>query len=277
MAKLVKIHKLETKNDFWGADEMLSLSDYTEDYESEDYYKERSEMAKKFVATYEIAIDRIADYENFRQVCYSAIFEYKYSEFRNAEYESEERQAIFEERQKMETFYRSVTFDNWKDGRIDSGMKLGKKLQKEGFPQNVLDYYATQIKTEKTVFFTITDRVQDVIGMSNYAKMGSWQGYNGTSCQDTRHDASYNICLIGAIADNNLLIGQLHYELEDLGDMQDKLKARILMRAWQIDYNGKTHSICKGVKAYGNDSTKSELMACLECLDNEGIGVTKYL
>ena len=44
MAKLIRIHKLETKNDFWGADEMLSLSDYTEDYDSEDYYKERSEM-----------------------------------------------------------------------------------------------------------------------------------------------------------------------------------------------------------------------------------------
>ena len=277
MAKLVKIHTLETKNDFWGADEMLSLSDYTEAYDSSEYYRERSEMAKKFVATYEIQIDRIADYERFKLVCYNAICEYKYSEFRNAGYESKERQAIFEEQQKMETFYRSVTFDNWKSGRIDSGMKLGKKLQKEGFPQSVLDFYGTQIKTEKTVFFTITERVQDIIGMSNYAKMGSWQGYDGTSCQDTRHNASYNIFLIGAIADNNLLIGQLHYKLEDVEDMQDKLKARILMRAWQIQYNGKKHSICKGVKAYGNDTTKSELMACLDCLDNEGIGVTKYL
>lgn len=277
MAKLTKIHRLETKNDFWGADEMLSLSDYTEAYDSEDYYKERSEMAKKFVATYEIAIDRIADYERFQQVCYSAICDYKYDEFWRAESESEERQTIYEERQKMETFYRSVTFDNWKSGRIDSGMKLGKKLQKEGFPQSVLDFYGTQIKTEKTVFFTITDRVQDVVGMSNYAKMGSWQGYNGTSCQDTRHDASYNICLIGAIADNNLLIGQLHYKLEDVHDMQDQLKARILMRAWQIEYNGKRHTVCKGVKAYGDDTTKSELMACLQCLDDEGIGVTKRL
>ena len=277
MAKLTKIHKLETENDFWGADEMLSLSDYTEAYESEEYYNERSEMAKKFVATYEIQIDRIADYERFQQVCYNAICEYKYDEFWRAEAGSDEVNTIIKERQTMEQFYRSVTFDNWKSGRIDSGMKLGKKLQKEGFPQSVLDFYGTQIKTEKTVFFTITDRVQDVIGMSNYAEMGSWQGYNGTSCQDTRHDASYNICLIGAIADSNLLIGQLHYQLEDVEDMQDNLKARILMRAWQIDYNGKRHSVCKGVKAYGNDSTKSELMACLECLDNEGIGVTKYL
>ena len=53
MAKLINIHRLETKNDFWGADEMLSLSDYTESYDSADYYRERSEMAKKFVATYE--------------------------------------------------------------------------------------------------------------------------------------------------------------------------------------------------------------------------------
>lgn len=156
-------------------------------------------------------------------------------------------------------------------------MKLGKKLQKEGFPQSVLDFYGTQIKTEKTVYFTITDRVQDVVGMSNYAEMDSWQGYNGTSCQDTRHNVSYNICLIGAIADNNLLIGQLHYKLEDVEDMQDKLKARILMRAWQIDYNGKKHNFCKGVKAYGNDTTRSELMACLQCLDDEGIGVTSRL
>ena len=277
MAKLVKVHTLETKNDFWGADEMLSLSDYTEDYESAEYYRERSEMAKKFVATYEIQIDRIADYERFKQVCYSAICDHRYDEFWRADRGSEEAQSIIEERQKMEQFYHSVTFENWKGGRIDNGMKLGKKLQKEGFPQSVLDFYGTQIKTEKTVFFTITDRVQDIIGMSNYAKVGSWQGYNGTSCQDTRHDASYNICLIGAIADSNLLIGQLHYQLEDVHDMRDQLKARILMRAWQIQYNSKTHSICKGVKAYGNDTTKSELMACLECLDNEGIGVTKRL
>lgn len=277
MAKLVQVHTLETKNDFWGADEMLSLSDYTEQYESADYYKERTEMAKKFVATYEIAIDRIADYDRFKQVCYSAICDYRYDEFWRAEAESEERQAIYKERQAMEKFYSSITFDNWKGGRIDSGMKLGKKLRKEGFPQSVLDFYGTQIKTEKTVYFTITDRVQDVVGMSNYAEMGSWDGYNGTSCQDTRHDASYNICLLGAIADNNLLIGQLHDKLEDVYDMQDKLKARILMRAWEISYNGKRHTICKGVKAYGNNQTKSELMACLECLDDSGIGVTSRL
>ena len=71
MAKLINIHRLETKNDFWGADEMLSLSYYTEDYESAEYYKERSDMAQKFVATYEIAIDRIADYERFRQAIVS--------------------------------------------------------------------------------------------------------------------------------------------------------------------------------------------------------------
>ena len=67
MAKLINIHRLETKNDFWEADEMLSLSDYTEAYDSEDYYKERSEMAKKFVATYEVAIDRVADYEDLNK------------------------------------------------------------------------------------------------------------------------------------------------------------------------------------------------------------------
>lgn len=277
MAKLVKVHALETENDFYEADDMLSLSYHTEAYESEDYYKERSEMAKKFVATYEIKIDRISDYQQFKQICYNAICDYKYSEYWGADSGSEERQKIYDARKAMEKFYSSITFNNWKDGRIDSGMKLGKKLQKEGFPQSVLDFYATQIKSEKTVFFTITDRVQDIIGMSNYAERSSWDGYNGTSCQDTRHNASYNICLIGAIADTNLLIGQLHYKLEDVEDMQDNLKARILMRAWEVDYNGKKHSICKGVKAYGNNQTKSELMACLECLDEAGMGITSRL
>lgn len=277
MAKLVKVHTLETKNKFFEADEMLSLSDYTEDYESADYYRERTEMAKKFVATYEIAIDRIADFELFRSMLGDAVYKHRYDEYWEAESGSEKRKEIDTKRNAMLSFAKTITIDHWKIGRIDSGMKLGKKLQKEGFPQSVLDFYGTQIKTEQTVYFTISDRVHDIVGMANYAKRNSWNGYNGTSCQDTRHNCSYNICLIGAIADTNLLVGQLHYELDDREDMQDKLKARVLMRAWEVDYNGKRHQICKGVRVYGNNATQSEMKSCLECLDDAGIGVTKYL
>lgn len=274
MAKLVKVHTLETENDFFDADEMLSLSDYTEDYESEDYYKERSAEAMKFVGTYEIEIDREADFYQFRDVCYQSIQAHKTDEYWLADRGSAERTAIFEEREKMNVFYKSITFENWKDGKTDKGMKLGKKLQKEGFPQAVLDFYGTQIKSEKVVYFTLSDRVHDVIGMSNYAEEDSWDGYEGTSCQDTRHNCSYNFNLLGAIGDGDLLIGQLHYKLEDVEDMQDNLKARVLMRRWEVSYNQKKYNICKGVKLYGNNTTKSELRAVIECLRDEGLGIT---
>ena len=271
MAKLVKIHTLETKNDFSEANNILEMSYITAPYSAEDYYKERTEQAKKFVATYEIEIDRKGDYEEFKTIANNATYHLKEEGYYNLTYN--ERCLIDDERQEKRRWLRTITFEDWKNGKYQNGIKLNKKLRKEGFPQSVMDFYATQIKTEKVVYFTITDRVHDVLGMSNFAKEDSFDGYNGTSCQDTRHDTEYQIHLIGAIADSNLLIGQLHYDLEDVEDMQDKLKARILMRQWKVKHDEKEYSICKGVKLYGNQATKSELKQCLECLEAEGLGI----
>ena len=271
MAKLIKIHELETKNDFWGANNILEMSYITAPYSAEDYYKERTEQAKKFVATYEIEIDRKGDYEEFKTIANNATYHLKEEGYYNLTYD--ERYLIDDERQEKRRWLRTITFEDWKNGKYQNGIKLNKKLRKEGFPQSVMDFYATQIKTEKVVYFTITDRVHDVLGMSNFAKENSWDGYNGTSCQDSRHNTEYQINLIGAIADSNLLIGQLHYDLEDVEDMQDKLKGRILMRQWKVKHDEKEYSICKGVKLYGNQTTKSELKQCLECLEAEGLGI----
>lgn len=274
MAKFIKKHALETENDFTLADEMLSLSDYTEDYESEDYYKARTESALAYVGTYEIAIDRDGDFQEFKRNAYYALCEYKSEEYYNAERESVERSEIQAKRLEMNRFLETITFEEWKAGKLESGMKLGKKLQKEGFSQAVLDYYGTQIKSEKIVYLTITDRVHDIVGMSNFAEEESWDGYEGTSCQDTRHNCSYNFNLLGAIADSNLMIAQLHYKLEDVEDMQDNLKARTLVRAWKATYNNKQYSICKGVKFYGDNTTKSEMEAAFQALEDEGLSIT---
>jgi hypothetical protein len=105
--------------------------------------------------------------------------------------------------------------------------------------------------------------------------MYSWDGYNGSSCQDPRHtNANYPIRLGGSLHDNKLFVGMLHDSIENLNDMTDKLVARTILRLVHID--GKPCMI--STNYYGNNDTKNLLdnaikqLRIVDIYDNSVIG-----
>jgi hypothetical protein len=265
---------VEVENDFSQAQNILDLASVTENFDSEYAFNERVQFSG--VGTYAIMVERKDDFERFMDKLEDEK-NHRRSEFfqnrrdiQNLFYDDKiTREEAIEQLETLEREYYNnaqddcdckkcsfeISFDEWKNGKMRNGAKVGKSLGKAKFSKELLDFYSQQIKTEKKVYITISGNVQFIAGMSNFAEEDSWDGYNGTSCQDTRHDMNYCIQLGGALHDNKLFIAMLHEDLEDLEDMQDKLLARSLMRYVIID----------GVPClvpstyYGNNETKSLL------------------
>jgi hypothetical protein len=152
------------------------------------------------------------------------------------------------------------TMQEWQTGKYQENakrtVKLGKALRKAGFEQTLIDFYSVQIKTEKEMFFTVSDLAQHIAGMSYYCEMGTWDGMGGSSCQDTRHDdEEYPMRLGGSLHDNKLFVGMLHENIEDVYDMEEKLVARTMMRYVVID----GVPCLLATSYYGNNETKDLL------------------
>ena len=98
-----------------------------------------------------------------------------------------------------------------------------KSLKKCGVSQSFLDWSSTQEKSKQIVQITFNPTAQAVAGMSNFARRGSWNGHNGTSCQDTRHSETYTRSLVGAIADDTMYSIQMNY-LEDNDYLSDSIE-----------------------------------------------------
>jgi hypothetical protein len=270
---------VEVENDFSQAQDILDLASATENFDSEYAYNVRKDFDG--VGTYAIKVERKDDFSRFL----SKLSEEKnhvrneYFETRNAisnKFYNDEitREEAIEQLNKVDEAYNnreqceckkcqfSITFEEWKTGKMSSGAKVGKTLGKAKFSKELLDFYSQQIKTEKQVFLTISGNVQFIAGMSNFAEEDSWDGYNGTSCQDTRHDMNYCIQLGGALHDNKLFVAMLHDSIEDLENMQDKLKARVIMRYITID----NKPCLVPSQYYGNNETKDLLHYALSQL-----------
>jgi hypothetical protein len=268
---------VEVENDFSQAQNILDLASATENFDSEYAYNVRKDFDG--VGTYAITVERKEDFQRFMNKLEDEK-NHKWKEYQQERktvtdlyYDDKiTREEAIEQLNKIEASYNAscdckkcqfnITFDEWKEGKMSNGAKVGKTLGKNKFSKELLDFYSQQIKTEKTVYLTISGNVQFIAGMSNFAEEDSWDGYGGTSCQDTRHDQNYCIQLGGALHDNKLFIAMLHEDLEDLEDMQDKLKARAIMRYVTID----------GVPClvpsqyYGNNETKDLLHYALSQL-----------
>jgi hypothetical protein len=247
-------HDLEIDNNFTLADEILEYSEYTEMYSSRSYYNER--IKNNFIGTYEIAIERVEDYEKFIQTLATDALNKNI----NIDF--------------------SISFDEWKKGYIEDGkrqIKIGKFLKKKGFSSYVLDFYSQQIKTEKTLYLTISDRVQHITGMSFYSNY-KWDGMGNSSCQDTRHNHEENIKLLGSLHDNKLLIAFLHESLDDIEKMEYDhdckiMLARVMCRI--IHVNGKQFLI--STNKYGNNETKDLLEKALRQLNQFNIYTTAQM
>ncbi|MCP8973137.1 zinc finger-like domain-containing protein [Bacillus licheniformis] len=234
-APTIKRIPLTMENDFDEADRILESGDVTSNYLSENYFNERIE--NEFTGTYPITIERTTDYDKFIRVLLDDTLTIN----KNIDF--------------------SINFEEWKSGYKQDGtrqMKLNKYLKKQGFSQYTLDYYSQQIKTEKRLFLTISDRVQHITGMSFYSTE-EWHGVGGTSCQDPRQE--YEECkrLLPSLHDNKLLVAFLHDSLDDLEQMDGKMLARTVCRI--VNVNGKQFLI--GSNRYGNNETKDELEKAL--------------
>ena len=239
---IVKI-PLTVENDFLQANKILNSGDVTSGYDSLYYYNERVENS--FIGTYPIKIERYKDYEKFiNTLLDDAILNSIDVNF-------------------------SVTFEEWKSGYIQDGKrqtKINKFLRKKGFSQYVLDFYSQQIKTEKTLYITVSDRVQHIAGMSYYST-GEWDGMGGSSCQDPRNEYSECVRLLGALHDDKLLVAFLHERLEDLEDMEEKMLARSVGRIIHID----DKQFLITTRRYGNNETKDMLENGLRQLNKYNI------
>lgn len=279
----------EELNCFGSADSIFQENETLQNVESDDHYNERLGMSE-FFKRFTISVENAEEFEQWKRKLVdeyyyvSNLVDEKKEEFRQARLEEGLSKELGEKSTKIKKEYEAlnvkytelykflgdVSAKEWKANKTATGQKLGKFLKRLGVRQGFLDWSSTQEKSERIIQVTINPTVQAVAGMSNYARRGSWNGHNGTSCQDTRHSEGYTRGLVGAIADNTMYSVQLNYlednealqshidcEIEtgltlheaiesyDINDelssdilagdnFQDKLKARTLAKEWKL-------------------------------------------
>lgn len=257
----IKKYDLSIGHDFDLANKILETGEYTEHLDASYIYNER--ISNSFVGTYSVQVTRYADYEEFL-----------------SRLEAEVRN------NPNVTNYPYISFDEWKSGYIldkhGRKQKLGKTLKKHGFSQKLLDFYSTQIKDNKQVYLTISDRVQHIAGMSFFSN-GLWSSMGGSSCQDPRNSAESR-ALAGSLYDDKLLVAFLHERLEDLEEMEDQAWEAYKKDPLMEDYRGKViaRSVCRiihvqgkqfliSTRKYGNNATKNYLEKAIRQLNPFGI------
>lgn len=261
--------------DFATTQEILWMSrnivdDYFEDkpWTVEDFYRSR-DNAEKFVGTYEVETDSNLDYYLFRtkfNVQKEGIVPRRLMKKHLNNFNTPV--SLFGERTLLDDILKAdFSFadddrvpneEEWKSGKISEGnrvSKIGKYLRKKMFSQDLIDFYSAQSKKSGKYYVTISDLPQHIVGMSYYAELDSWDGWNGTSCMDTRHDGSYCTALLGSLGDKTSYVAMLHANLSDLDNLENKLLARVLLREVEVD-----GTLCLvPTRYYGNNDTKNIL------------------
>lgn len=285
----VQFLPLTVENDFNEGNRIVNVSYITEFIDVWQGYNNR--LTNPFVGTYAINVSRVEDYNRFIDLLKEVRCDSRskiqsiHNKWYRDEIEHDEMQQLINDARTCTCQICSMkvpTIEEWKTGILKETVyidneffkgekvkeiSIGKALKKHGFEQVLIDFYSSQVKDEKTVYITISDRVQHILGMSYYAKLDTWNGYSGTSCQDPRHDTSLARSLAGAIHDNRLLVAMLHDNIEDLDDMTDKLKARCLMRITDFEND----LILTGCRYYGNNVTKDTMRNAMKQLEFLGI------
>ena len=172
-------------------------------------------------------------------------------------------------------FIYTITLEEWKQRKLANGQKLGKYLKKLGFPKEVLDYDGSLERVDGKRYGLILNPCPWAkAGMSSLARKGSWNGFNGTSCQDIRnHDGEYPKHVLGSIVNDYYTIQMI--ELKD-GDvvtdfnsyeaMVDRLEARV--NAWNFDGRLRTQDIF-----YGSSRTKQIMQDLINQLAEAGLDI----
>lgn len=228
----------EELNDYDSANEVFGFCSTLEGLDSADYYNERKHM-EKFFKRFTVSIENDEEYMDFRD---KLADEYKRIDSEISELQSDYRLKKMnnEDEKTLELLgnqieksgknlrilldiIRNLDANLWGSNMTHKGARLNKSLKKCGVSQSFLDWSSTQEKSKQIVQITFNPTVQAVAGMSNFARSRSWNGHNGTSCQDTRHSETYTRSLVGAIADNTMYSIQMNY-LEDNDYLNDSIE-----------------------------------------------------
>lgn len=176
------------------------------------------------------------------------------------------------------TFIRNITIEEWVNRRLSDGRKLGKRLKQLGFSQRAVDFDGSQERCSDARYGLIFNpNYWARLGMSSLANPDSWDGYNGTSCQDFRHDeADYSKHVLASTSNSFYVIQLIRlFDRERLEDftsyesMRDRLEARTL-----CDFAGGRFRYST---MYGNNKSKLILSTYLDNLLENGLDVQNGL
>lgn len=281
--KLLKVENLnpffESLNSYEAGEELLEDSNLA-GLDVESYYNEKDGRAK-FFKRFTIELDDTADYETFiekiKMFAQSQIriFLTEQNNILEAEDSSvsyEDSSASYErinkEIKKMEAL-KNITLKEYQSKKMSDGRKLFKFLKQCKVPQSIIDGETTkERKAGEIVQLTFNPTAQAQIGASGYARMGSWDGYCGTSCLDPRHGGENIQSLVALLQNKRAYIAQLNYARDNAGlaeyaddneltlaeavksydieeymdediltynNMEDNLKARKIMLGWAFN------------------------------------------
>lgn len=238
---------LDVSHDVSGANEILSISDYTQSVNAN--YDHVTRRYERLEGTYKIKVQS----ENSYLELVRKINEEKEKleirltvELRKLSREMaicRDEQNVSRETILRETyentrnkFYKgkdynfTITFDEWKNNRLENGGKLSKELSKR-FDGQLLEFYNAQDRNDinEVVYFTITSKAVHIAGMS-YFSNGNWDGMNGSSCMNPENEYFECSKLGASLQDDKLFIGFLHDNFEDIYDFENKVIGRTVLR-----------------------------------------------
>nr|DAX84068.1 MAG TPA: hypothetical protein [Caudoviricetes sp.] len=173
-------------------------------------------------------------------------------------------------------FIIELQLDEWMNRRTSNGRKLGKQLKALGFEQYVLDYDGSfeRVNLNERYGLIFNPCVWSRAGMSSLAKLGTWNGFNGSSCQDIRHDdCSYVWSVLGSLVNEYFTVqlvrlneGEKLEELNTYESMKDRLLARsnaFIAGDGTIFLNG----------VYGNNATTKIFGELVDQLNQDGLRI----
>jgi hypothetical protein len=277
----VQVFSLELENDFYEAQKILDLSHVTDVIDADSAYNDR--VSNDFVGVYKVKVERKGDFQRIEGMIARQKRQHKSDikgdkeqviirQYHNDELSLEEaRKQLREVEEEANTCSCklcafSLSYEEWKTGKMENGAKVGKSMRKAGIEQETIDLYSLQSKTEKEQLFVVSDLVQHITGMSYYST-GNWDGMNGSSCQNPENDY-YECNRLGAsLHDNKLFVGFTIDSIEDLEDMDEKMTARAVMRYLEIEGT----PVLVATQYYGNNETKQMLHGVLEQLEEVNI------
>lgn len=238
LANGVIVHSLEVEMDIEETQDILDKGVHSSNVDAESAYEARFPIDQ--IATYEIEVKREEDYNKFiNKLIYERVIHNNDCECKLCKL--------------------NPSYDEWKQGFMHSGIKLGKALKKHGYSKQVLDFYAMQCKTEEKVYLTISDLPQHIAGMSYY-------GSDWSSCQnpdDSSYDGEYMVKLGGSLYDDKLYIAMLHAEHADIEDMKGKMLARTILRLVHVD----SEPLLVSTEYYGSHENRDMLDHALKELN----------